>query len=293
MPLVSIVVPVFDRLAALRDTVASVFAQTCADFELIIADDGSGPETRAWLESLADPRVRIMWLAHSGSPAATRNAGIEAAGADYVAFLDSDDLWLPAKLQRQLEALRANPECEWAYCAFTRVDERGVMLADEATRRWEPHAGDIFAATVTCRASIRTPCVIARRESLIACGGFDAQIAASEDYDLWMRLAMRSPVALVDEPLVKVRVSTSGYSSRWPHVTAYQIRSIEKLQQQAPPRWQRLLRRRRASLSVALAREYRARRGVGAAWHTWRESLPFSWRYPETWTGAVKVLLGL
>src|SRR5689334_5593430 len=99
MPRVSVVVPVFDRLAPLRETLGSVFAQTLADFELILVDDGSGPETRAWLESIDDPRVRQLRLEHSGNPAAVRNAGIAMASAPHVAFLDSDDLWLPRRLE--------------------------------------------------------------------------------------------------------------------------------------------------------------------------------------------------
>jgi len=292
MPRVSVVVPVFDRLAPLRETLGSVFAQTLADFELILVDDGSGPETRAWLESIDDPRVRQLRLEHSGNPAAVRNAGIAMASAPHVAFLDSDDLWLPRRLERQLDELCARPECEWSYCALTRIDERGVPLADEATRRWERHAGEIFAATVTGRASIRTPCVIARRATLLDCGGFDAQIPASEDYDLWMRLALRSPVALVDESLVQVRISGTGYSSRWPHVVASQILSIEKLQRTAPPRWQPLLGRQRARHGVALAREYRERRGFGAALGALRDCAPYAWRHPETWPAVMKVLLG-
>jgi len=294
MPVVSIVLPTCDRLHFLRATVASVFAQTFADFELIVADDGSADETRSWLEGQAsDPRVRILWLTHSGSPARVRNAGIEAARGEFVAFLDSDDLWEPDKLRLQVELLRTHTACDWAYCAFTRIDEQGATLAGEATRRWLPCQGDIFAETLLGRASIRTPCVVARRAAVKACGGFDPQIACGEDYDLWLRLALRSPVALVDAPIVHVRISTDGYSGRWPHVVAWQIKSIEKLQGMAPARWQPLLQRQRARHSIALAREYAARGASGAMFDTLRRSLPFAWRYPETWPGTLKALLHL
>ncbi|HSY94564.1 MAG TPA: glycosyltransferase family 2 protein, partial [Steroidobacteraceae bacterium] len=101
-PAVSIIVPTFNRLRLLRRSLASVFEQTFEDWELLIADDGSGPDARAYLEALDDPRVKVLWLSHSGKPAVARNAALRAAQGEYVAFLDSDDLWVPAKLQIQM-----------------------------------------------------------------------------------------------------------------------------------------------------------------------------------------------
>ena len=107
-PMVSVVVPTFNRLRFLRAAIESVYTQTFIDWELIIADDGSDLETREYLQSLAtQPRVSVVWLRHTGKPAMVRNAALQRAVGRYVAFLDSDDLWAPRKLERQLETLRA------------------------------------------------------------------------------------------------------------------------------------------------------------------------------------------
>src|SRR3954470_20897049 len=105
---VSIVVPTFNRLDYLRPALASVFAQTWNDWDLVIADDGSDDDVRAYLHDLEleqRPRVRVLSLPHRGNPAAVRNAALHVATGTYVAFLDSDDLWAPRKLELQLDAL--------------------------------------------------------------------------------------------------------------------------------------------------------------------------------------------
>ncbi len=113
---VSIILPTFGRLEYLRATVASVYRQTLQDWELIIADDGSDAETRAYLRTLeADSRVRLLWLTHTGIPAVVRNGALREARGEYVAFLDSDDLWAPEKLSRQVAMLRSRPLCGWCY----------------------------------------------------------------------------------------------------------------------------------------------------------------------------------
>src|SRR5471030_100631 len=138
-PVVSIILPTFNRLRFLRPAVDSVLAQTFADWQLIIADDGSDEATRRYLRALdRHGRVSLIWLAHSGIPAIVRNAALRQARGDYVAFMDSDDLWSPEKLQRQLESLQQRPGCRWSYTAFSQIDEFGVPLAEEATRRWVP-----------------------------------------------------------------------------------------------------------------------------------------------------------
>ena len=107
VPVVSVIVPTFNRLRFLRPAIESAFAQTFTDWELIIADDGSDLATRQYLQSLAkQPRVTVLWLAHTGRPSVVRNKALLGAVGEYVAFLDSDDLWAARKLERQLEALR-------------------------------------------------------------------------------------------------------------------------------------------------------------------------------------------
>jgi glycosyltransferase involved in cell wall biosynthesis len=293
MSRISIVLATFDRLAPLRDTVASVFAQTFRDFELVVADDGSGEPTRAFLRSLeSDPRVRILWREHCGSPALVRNAALSVSTGEFVAFLDSDDTWHPDKLAQQVAALEARPDAQWSYTAFTRVAEDGSVLADERTRRWRPLDGEIFDAILAGEASIRTPCVMARRDALQACGGFDPGIAACEDYDLWLRLSQRSPAVLVDRPLTRVLIGDAGYSAQWPHAVYYQLASVEKLLENASRQHCAALRRQRARFAMQLAREYGARGRGGDMKRTLLRSLLYSWRYPEAWAGALKALLG-
>lgn len=292
MTRVSVVLPTFDRLEFLRPTLASVFAQTCKDFEIVVADDGSGEETRAFLRTLESEHVRVLYLDHSGSPATARNAAIAAARGEYIAFLDSDDSWAPEKLALQVAALDARPDCGWSYTAFVRVDARGEVLADERTRRWQPCEGRIFEPVLRGEASIRTPCVLVRRTALARCGGFDARIAACEDYDLWLRLALHSPVVLVDRPLTRVRIGGPGYSARWPHAVLYQLESVEKLLPASPPEYRPALRRQRARFAMQLAREYRARGDRLRMRRTLLKGAPYSWRYPEAWAGALKALLG-
>ena len=129
-PLVSIVLPTFGRLQYLRPTIDSIYRQTLQDWELVIADDGSDEETRAYLRTLeSDSRVRPVWLAHSGIPAIVRNAALQAARGEYIAFIDSDDLWAPEKLARQVETLRARPTCGWSFTAVSHIDGFGRRTA--------------------------------------------------------------------------------------------------------------------------------------------------------------------
>ena len=105
-PKVSVVIPVFNRPAAVRRAIESVLAQTCQDFEIIVVDDGSTDETPAVVAGLADPRMTLIQHEGNRGGSAARNTGLRAASAEYVAFLDSDDEWLPRKLERQLEVFQ-------------------------------------------------------------------------------------------------------------------------------------------------------------------------------------------
>jgi glycosyltransferase involved in cell wall biosynthesis len=130
LPSVSIVMPTWKRVAFLREALESIRAQHLEDWELIVADDGSGPELRAAVAMLAhdDPRVRLLPLEHSGNPPAVRNAARARARGELIAFIDSDDVWLPEKLHLQVRALQARPESGWSYTGFTLIDSKGNAL---------------------------------------------------------------------------------------------------------------------------------------------------------------------
>ena len=292
-PIVSVVLPTFNRLRFLRPAVESLYAQTLTDWELIVADDGSDPETKQYLQSLANhPRVTVVWLPHSGRPSIVRNAALRRAGGEYVAFLDSDDLWAPTKLARQIETLRTRVNCRWSYTGFLRVDASGIPLPEEARRPWwVPYEGDIFEQVATGRAAIRTPSVLATRELIAQAGGFDEAMLSAEDYDLWLRLALYSEVAIVDEPLVHVRYHDENHTREWQSAFVGRDRSLRLRQQLVDSGRRSLLRKERmrnALKHAAAHAELGAQaRMLRALW----ESLPFSWTYPQWWLGALKAVL--
>ena len=230
-PSVSVILPTFNRLKYLRFAVGSVFAQTLADWELIIADDGSDGETRAYLSALqSEPRVRVIWLPHCGNPAAVRNCALRQARGEYLAFLDSDDEWLPTKLERQIGALRVCTGRRWSYTGAITIDASGEPYAPAATPR--PHRGAILELLLMHEVSIWTPAVVADRRLVAEVGGFDEQLLLFEDCDLWLRLACRSEIDLIDEPLTRVRRSHDQHYGEAGHgdgMLASRHRALEKV----------------------------------------------------------------
>jgi glycosyltransferase involved in cell wall biosynthesis len=277
-PTVSVVLPTFNRLKYLRSAVGSVLAQTFQDWELILADDGSEEETLTYLSALGNhPRVKLLRLLHTGNPAAVRNAALRIAAGRYIAFLDSDDLWLPAKLDIQVAHHRSSRR-QWSYSALTRIGKDGELMRDDIARRWVPHEGCIFEQLLTLEATVATPSVLVDRSLLEQVGGFDEQQLYFEEYDLWLRLSLRSEVTVINEPLVLVRNHDEHYTRD--RVGVYEARSrlLEKMRGSvATGRLRSILRLAVARNSTELANAYalcgqRARafkmlwRGRSCAW---------------------------
>jgi len=291
-PLVSVVIPACNRLSYLRAAIDSVLEQTYENWELVVADDGSAQATREYLSGIASlPRVRVLWLEHSGIPAVVRNAAIGRATGTYVAFLDSDDLWHPRKLEYQLDLLRRRRECLWSYTAFLNVDQDGRILPEEARRRWMACDGDIFERMTRGEVSIRTPTVLVSRRLLLEVGAFDESMRSAEDYDLWFRLALRSHIALHPESLVHVRSHRENHSSDWSSAYVGQDRTFEQLQQAVGPDRRNLLRRARTNNALRLAYQYAIRGNRGNALRVLARSTVFSWRCADWWLKAMKLLL--
>jgi hypothetical protein len=188
-PAVSVIVPTYQRREPVKRAVASVLSQTFRDFELVVVDDGSTDGTGETLAALGD-RIRYVWQENAGV-AAARNTGVEMARGRIVAFLDSDDRWLPEHLAVVTEALARHPEAVLAStCPMFRVtgheDPRDAKLLDLRHRLID------YGATVGF-----TACVAVRREALLKAGCFDEGIRAEEDTDLWTRLGTLGPIATV------------------------------------------------------------------------------------------------
>ncbi len=281
----SIILATFNRLHYLRSTIASVFAQSLHDWELIIADDGSGEETRAYLQTLVDlPRVRLIWLPHSGKPAVARNAALRAAQGEYIAFVDSDDLWLPQKLEIQIASLRRRAACGWSQTAFVLIDACG-----SAIKEMPPLPdGWILEKLMKAETSIALPSVIATRALVERVGGFDEELTTCEDYDLWWRLAAQSEIDCIEEPLTLVRRHDEHYSD---DITCLEDlrRMLEKVwRSRAASDLDAVLQERRAKVAAALARGHALCRSPLRVLVTLLSSAPYSWRYGKWWSGAVK-----
>jgi glycosyltransferase involved in cell wall biosynthesis len=285
-PLVSIILPTFNRLKYLSVAVDSVFAQTFQDWELIIADDGSGAETTAYLRKLADlPRVKLLWLAHTGNPPAVRNAALREAKAEYIAFLDSDDVWMPEKLAAQIVSLRSQTVRQWSYTRCVMVDGSLNPLAGACDKPCPAIDGWILDQLLKAEVAVVQSSVVAARELITAAGGYDEDLPICGDYELYVQLAQRSEVDFVDKPLVLVRRHKEHYCDDVTALTDLR-RFIEKVQRSGTAtHLESVLRRRRALVSAGIARGYAANgnrvRFLGAL----LSSARYSWCYPDWWYG--------
>jgi glycosyltransferase involved in cell wall biosynthesis len=287
-PEVSIIVPTFNRLRYLRPAVDSVLAQSFSDWELIVADDGSQGETASYLAALHEPpRIRVLRLPHTGNPGAVRNAALRAARGDYIAFLDSDDVWLPEKLALQLASLRSHPQRGWSHTAFALIDESGQVVTGAGARSWPATEGGILERLVRMDLVIAMPTVMVRRQLLEQFGEFDCSLRMCEDYDLWLRLAAVSEVDGVRERLAHVR----GHGERFhkpPVVLEDRARVLEKLLTTNDDRRIRsTVLRERARVAVAVARSQATQHRRWAALQTLVKSSHYSWGYGEWWVGGV------
>jgi glycosyltransferase involved in cell wall biosynthesis len=289
MPNVSIILPTFNRTKYLKLAIDSVFAQTYTDWEMIIADDGSADETKAYLRSIEASQVRPIWLRHSGNPSRVRNAAIDAANGRYLAFLDSDDIWAPSKLEKQIGALRDRQQCRWSYTNCNLIDENGHPVANEHLPTTVPQEGWIFEPLLRLEVAISMPSVVAERDLVGEIGGFDERQQFAEWHDLCLRLAMKSEVVALRESLCSVRAHTEHYSADRIAAHISWMRLYEKMADLAPsPTLRSYCARMRAETSMNLARLQGDKGNYRAVLTTLREALLFSWRYPQWWWGALK-----
>jgi len=222
----SVIIPTYNRRAIVVEAIRSVLNQTCTDFELIIVDDGSTDDTAPRIASLfSDPRLRLIRQENRG-PSAARNRGATHAKGRILAFLDSDDLWLPRKLEVQALEFGESPDL-----LITQTEE--IWMRNEVRKQPAPRhrkqGGDFFHRAVDlCLVSPSAAAI--RRDFFQDIGGFDEDLPAAEDYDLWLRILARDPIALNPEPLV---IKRSGDWAQLSHATPaldrWRIQSLCKI----------------------------------------------------------------
>jgi len=222
-PLVSIVIPAYNRAWCLAEAVDSVLAQDFRDFELIVVDDGSADDTPQLLERYGDA-IRVLRRENRGVSAA-RNAGIAAARGGLIAFLDSDDLWLPGKLSRQVAFFTSHPEA--LICQTEEVWVRNGRRVNPGKRHLK-RGGMIFEPSLEL-CLVSPSAVMVRRELFERAGLFDESLPACEDYDLWLRVSCRFPVHLIETPLIVKRGGHADQLSRAWGLDRYRIAALEKL----------------------------------------------------------------
>jgi O-antigen biosynthesis protein len=201
-PQVTVVIPAFNRAQAVQRAIASVLAQTCQDFEIMVVDDGSTDGIAESVASFRDRRITLIRHEQNRGGGAARNTGILAGCAPFVAFLDSDDEWLPTKLERQLQVFeRSSERLGLVYTGAERI------FPDGSCSRYIPHRrADLSRALLIDNVIGETSLGMVRRAALNAIDGFDESLPSSQDMDLWLRLCERFDADVVPEALVRVAI---------------------------------------------------------------------------------------
>lgn len=279
-PAVTVILPTYNRLHYLRQAVESVLAQTFTDWELIIADDGSDEQTRAYLGGCEVlPCVRVMLLPRLGNPGAVRNVALREARGEYIAFLDSDDLWMPSKLELQLTALRATADCQWSYTDHIRINHAGDSINSQRNPHRVLHTGHIFEHLMKLQVGVAMPTVMVRRQLLERVGGFDEQQGLHEDHQMWLRLSLLSKICRLTEPLTCIRRHNEHFSSGGIRSFQARRRALERIHPlPMSPRDRAIFRTERARNDALLALGFAAAGDGAAMWRTLADSWGYSWR---------------
>ncbi|MBD2103619.1 glycosyltransferase [Leptolyngbya sp. FACHB-261] len=185
MPLISVVIPVYNGEKTIQETVDSVLKQTFTDFELLIINDGSQDSTLEILSNIQDPRLKILSYPNAGL-AASRNRGTAQATGEFIAFLDADDLWTTDKLEAQLQALQANPQAAVAYSWTDYINDASqfIQAGTHMTRN-----GSVLGQLLVTNFVENGSNPLIRKQALLEVGDFDESLTAAEDWDMWLRLA--------------------------------------------------------------------------------------------------------
>lgn len=203
--LVSVVIPTHNRQEFIAEAVRSVLDQTYKCIEIIVVDDGSTDNTREVISHFDQPITYIYQERSERSKA--RNAGVKYSSGEYIAFLDSDDVWEPHKIARQVAVLDARPYVGVVYTDMSYLDTHGRTIKGPVSEERSEGIGQSLYETLMCENVVGSPsAVMVRRGCLAEAGLFDERMRSCEDLDLWRRLAKHHSFYRISEPLVGFRI---------------------------------------------------------------------------------------
>ncbi len=221
---ISVIIPTYNRKHTLQRAIDSVLAQTFKPYEIIIVDDGSKDGTKEWL-LLNYPSVQYIHQPNNGVSSA-RNKGIQISQGSWIALLDSDDEWMPEKLEYQSRFIEVNRNS--SFCHTNEIWIRNGVRVNQM-KKHKKYGGDIFKHCLDiCRISPSSS--IIKKDVFEEVGAFDESLTVCEDYDLWLRVTAKFNILFLDEPLIKKYGGHLDQLSRVPEgIEQYRIRSLEKI----------------------------------------------------------------
>ena len=202
MPKVSVIIPTYNRQGFISDTIKSVLAQTYRDFEIVVVDDGSTDNTKKELEQFGS-RIKVVEQPNS-ERAVSRNNGVGNSSGEYIAFLDSDDLWTQDKLENQVSLMDSNPEVVLTYGQCLRINGHGEKV-NHAKRQLRGANGNVFE-DLLMRNFIASPTPLLRREHFEQTSGFQTKYIPYEDWEFWLRFSLLGKFQFLGRPLAYYRI---------------------------------------------------------------------------------------
>jgi glycosyltransferase involved in cell wall biosynthesis len=287
MPLVSVVVTSYNHARYLSQAIESVLAQTLKDIEVVVVDDASRDESPAILQRYAD-RVKVIQHPTNRGTYASLNEGIGLTEAPYIAILNSDDLWLPEKLEKQVAVMQSDARIGLVHTAFRPIDADGNPIEGNPLGvRFHPNPqGDLLTDLLTRNLFI-TSSVLFRRECLERCGWFEERLFGMGDWDMWLRIAEYYRIGYVPEVLTLYRIHGQNTMYQRERMLADDLWiHEERICKRIPELLRRNGWRMRRALGIALAALgviYNQRGERGKAYGAFTQSLKlYPWRL-KTW----------
>jgi glycosyltransferase involved in cell wall biosynthesis len=210
-PLVSVLMPAYNCEAYVLEAVSSMLTQTFSDYELLVIDDGSTDSTKKLLESVDDPRLRLVSNEHNIGLIGTLNRGLELAVGRYIARMDADDISAPERLEKQVRFLEAHPEIHILGSMVNLINEHGKAFG--AITGYPKDADEIHRYLLR-ECCLIHPSVMFRRDTVLGAGGYSDSARHAEDYDLWLRLSDHHKIANLPDKLVSYRMHRNQVSIR-------------------------------------------------------------------------------